>query len=175
MKDYNKIFFDKINAYQGRFYILDAFARAGAEWVIIASLAWFISSIIIIYWPDRDSLLWHFIFFATAWMVAWVINISVGFFVKEPRPFVNQPFIKKLFLPLMSWKSFPSDHAMSAFLICFMTIVFGLPGAWALFALALWVAFGRLFSGIHYPIDILGGIVIAGMVAVWAKYIILIL
>lgn len=175
MKDFNKILFDKINAWQGRFYILDAFARAGAEWVIIASLAWFVSSAIIMFWPDKNGLFFHFIVFGIAWLVAWLISIGAGFFVKEPRPFVNQPFIKKLFSPLMNWKSFPSDHAMSAFLICFLTIVFGLPGAWALGILAVWVSFGRLFSGIHYPIDIVGGLAIAGVVAIWTKYILLFL
>jgi len=175
MKDYNRILFSKINALQGRFYILDAFARAGAEWVIIASLAWFISSTIVIFWPDKNALFFCLLVFAIIWTLTWVVSIIIGFFVKESRPFVNQPYTKKLFLPLMSWKSFPSDHAMSAFLLFFMSIIFGLPGSFALLILAIWVSFGRVFSGIHYPIDILGGFVLAGVAAIWAKYILLLL
>jgi len=173
MRDYNKIIFDKINAWQGRIPLLDAFGRAGAEWVIIASLGWFASSSFVVYYPDwRRAMVAPAVFLA-AWIVAWLINIAIGYFIKEPRPSVTQPDAKQLFKPLMNWKSFPSDHAMSAFLLFFFALIFALPGAWALFVLALWVVFGRMFSGVHYPVDIIGGLAVASVVAVWAKYILL--
>lgn len=175
MKDYNRIVFDKINSWQGKNRWLDAFGRAGAEWVIIAMCGWFMTAAGIVCWPDWRAALAPFFTFLGAWAFAWCVDIGIGLFVEEPRPGVTEPQSKQLFKPSMSWKSFPSDHAMSAFLLFFIAMIFGLPGAWALGVLALWVVFGRLYAGVHYPIDIIGGFFIAGLVAVWIKFLTLFL
>jgi membrane-associated phospholipid phosphatase len=84
--------------------------------------------------------------------------------VKESRPQVLFPQIRLLFKPFSLWKSFPSDHAALAFLICFMGAALQVPWSWNLIPLALWVGWGRVYAGVHYPLDILGGMVTAGIV-----------
>lgn len=174
MQDINKIIFDRINSLQAKNRWLDAFGRAGAEWVIIAMIGWYVSSSFIDRLPNMQRVLAPIVGFIIVWVLSWLISIVIGLVVKEPRPQVNEPSIKQLFTPFMNWKSFPSDHAMSAFLIFFMALIFGLSGAWALLVFALWVVWGRIYSGVHYPIDILGGIVVAGLTSVWAAIILLI-
>lgn len=151
----------------GRNRWLDAFGRAGAEWVIVASFGWFVASAFISYSPFWINALAPVITFAGAWLLAWTLNIALGFIVREPRPQITEPQIRELFRPLMHWKSFPSDHAMTAFLIFFIALIFGLPGSWALFVFAFWIIFGRIYSGVHYPIDVIGGFSIAACVAAW--------
>jgi undecaprenyl-diphosphatase len=175
MIDYNKQIFDKINSWQGKNRWLDAFGRAGAEWVIVAMCGWFIAASAIVYWPNWRAILFTLATFVVSWLIAWGIDVGIGFFVREPRPAVTEPESKQLFKPSMSWKSFPSDHAMSAFLLFFVALIFGLPGAWAMLVLALWVVFGRLYAGVHYPIDFIGGFFVAATAAVWVKYILLFL
>ncbi|MCX6781674.1 MAG: phosphatase PAP2 family protein [Candidatus Magasanikbacteria bacterium] len=175
MRDYSRIIFDKINFWQGKNRWLDAIGRAGAEWVIVAMCGWFAAAAAIICWPDWRAAFAPLVTFAAAWAFAWCVSVGIGFFVDEPRPHVSEPESKQLFKPSMSWKSFPSDHSMSAFLLFFIALIFGLPGAWALFVLAVWVVFGRLYSGVHYPIDIIGGFFLAAAVAVWVKYLMLFL
>ncbi|MDD2758080.1 MAG: phosphatase PAP2 family protein [Patescibacteria group bacterium] len=175
MKDYNKIFFDKINSWQGKNRWLDAFGRAGAEWVVIVMVAWLMASVFVVYAPDWSAVWWLIFTLSIAWLVGWLADIGIGLFVREPRPQVNEPQIKQLFTPFSYWKSFPSDHAMTAFLIFFLMLALGLPGAWAMFILAFWVAFGRLYAGVHYPIDILGGLTVAAGVAVWTRLILFLL
>ena len=173
MQDFNRKIFDKINSWQGKNRWLDAFARAGAEWVIVAMCGWYAAASFLTCWPDWESAFTPIIILGVVWLITWCADIGIGYFVHEPRPQVSEPAVHQLFKPLMSWKSFPSDHAMTAFLIFFCALVFGFDGAWALLVLALWAAFGRIFSGVHYPIDIIGGICVAGVVAVWLNFILL--
>jgi undecaprenyl-diphosphatase len=175
MRDFNRILFDKINSWQGKNPWLDAFGRAGAEYVIVGSLGWFGASTFINCWPDWRSALGPLLILGGAWIFAWCVDIGIALIIREPRPHISEPATNQLFKPMMSWKSFPSDHAMSAFLIFFVAVALGLPGAWALGVLALWVCFGRLYSGVHYPLDIIGGMCTAAVVTIWLKILLLFL
>jgi membrane-associated phospholipid phosphatase len=44
-----------------------------------------------------------------------------------------------------------------------MALIFHLPLAWALLPMALWVVWGRVYAGLHYPFDIIGGAVLAAL------------
>lgn len=167
--DLNTKIFLKINTLVGKSKLLDSFGRAGAEWVIIAMMGWYVGAAWVAIMPNARLLFWCLAFLAVAWCVAWLIDLGLAFTVREPRPYVSLPLAKVLFKPFMSWKSFPSDHAMSAALIFFMAHVFGLPGVGALGFMALWVGWGRVYAGVHYPLDILGGTAVAGLVAVVAS------
>jgi len=94
----------------------------------------------------------------------------IGLVVKEKRPAATFNNVKQMFVPVSYWKAFPSDHTMFAFTAFFMALIFGLPAALALLSLALWVAWGRVFCGLHYPIDILGGITVAAFVSIFSWY-----
>ncbi len=163
----------KINGLVGKNPWLDAFGRAGAEWVIIAMAAWYGVSVLVTRAPDWQFVFWPIAFFAGTWLVAWGLDLLVADIVREQRPAVKHAEVKLLFKPLMNWKSFPSDHAMSAWLIVFMAGMFNLPGVEGLALLAVWVSFGRVYAGVHYPLDILGGFSIAFASAI-ASYAILI-
>jgi len=163
----------KINGLVGRSKLLDSFGRAGGEWVIIAMIGWYIASDLIDRMPDKRLVFLPLVFFGAAWTAGWLINLLIGMSVREPRPYVTNPQIKPLFKSIMSWKTFPSDHSMSVFLMFFMACIFRLPGAWALLPMALWVVWGRVYAGLHYPLDILGGLGVAVFAAVLANYVII--
>ncbi len=169
--DINTKFFLKINGLVGKSKLLDSFGRAGGEWVIIAMVAWYVSSVLIDRMPDKHLVFLPLAYFAAAWVVGWLVNLLIGMSLREPRPYVNSHQTKFLFKSLISWKTFPSDHSMSAFLMIFMAYIFHLPGAWALVPMALWVVWGRVYAGLHYPLDILGGITTAAFAAALAYYV----
>lgn len=171
MTDLNTKIFLKINGSAGKSKLLDNFGRAGAEWVIIAMIGWYIAGVLIDRMPDKRLVFWPLVFFVSAWAVGWIINLLVGMSNREPRPYITYPQTRLLFKPLMSWKTFPSDHSMSAWLIVFMAYIFYLPGAWALALMALWVVWGRVYAGLHYPLDILGGAGVGAFVASLSYYI----
>lgn len=165
----NSRLFLKINSWQGQNKWLDAFGRAGAEWVIMAMVGWYGVGTFIQLRSDNEAVLTQYAFLACAWLAGMAISHGIGYLGKEPRPFVTLPETKKLISPIGT-KSFPSDHAFSAWLIFFLAFVFNVPGFEALLPLALWVSWGRVYAGVHYPFDIVGGMVLAALMAVVVTY-----
>jgi|WetSurMetagenome_2_1015567.scaffolds.fasta_scaffold41472_2 undecaprenyl-diphosphatase len=63
-------------------------------------------------------------------------------------------------------KSFPSSHAVNNFAVATLFGLYYKRTRYALFAFASVVALSRVFVGVHYPSDILGGALI-GMLVGW--------
>ena len=88
----------------------------------------------------------------------------VGLAYFRPRPFMVLPGVH-LLLGHGPDTSFPSDHATissaSAYLLA-MESPWWAAGSWALVAL---IGFARVFAGVHYPLDVIGGIVLGYTVA----------
>lgn len=90
-----------------------------------------------------------------------ISNVILKNAVMRPRPFEALPQIMPL-VTHASGYSFPSGHATAAFACAFvyykmLPAFFGVP----FMILAMLVAFSRLYLGVHYPGDILGGIITA--------------
>lgn len=172
--DWNTKLFYKVNSLVGRYKWLDIFGRAGAEYVIFGSFGWYISAVLISD-ANRQAAFVKLAFLGLVLFLGWGISQFIGLVVKERRPIILHPEIKTLFTPISNWKAFPSDHALFAFAIFFLAIIFHLPGAWALLPMALWIAWGRVYCGVHYPIDIIGGAVLSGLlgVAAWFSYLLI--
>ncbi len=82
---------------------------------------------------------------------------ALGF--PESRPFIAEHFTP--LVPHADTNSFPSGHTL--FSTAFALLVFKMNRSFGLFllVLALLVGTGRVFAGVHYPIDIAGGFLIA--------------
>ena len=104
--------------------------------------------------PERKSLLLFLISFPI--LVLLIKFIHLFFF--EPRPYVTNDI-----LPLITHKadaSFPSRHASISFAIAFAFLYFKSKWGTPLLLLAFWVGISRVYVGVHYPLDILGGIAV---------------
>lgn len=167
----NERLFLKINASAGKSRILDAIARAGAEWVVFGMVGWYVSISLILNFGNKTAMYLPIITFLICSGVGLIISNIIGFYVQEPRPRLRFPEIKILFWPASSWKSFPSDHSLGAFLIFFLALVFNLPTVWGLLPLAVWVGWGRVYAGVHFPLDIVGGAALSGLFAIVSYYI----
>lgn len=168
--NWNVRLFFKINSLLGKNRWLDAFGRAGAEFVIVAMLGWYVATSLVGYSARPQAAIVPVLLLAFALIFGWILNMGIGLFIQEPRPHVQFSESKLLFTPLNSWKSFPSDHAMIAWLTFFMATLFTLPGLEMLLPMAIWVSWGRVYAGVHYPFDIVGGIVVAALMTVISYY-----
>lgn len=67
---------------------------------------------------------------------------------------------------LEEWSSFPSDHAVLFFALSSgLLFISGRAGIFALFYTVLFIAFPRLYLGLHYPTDIITGAIIGIIIA----------
>jgi undecaprenyl-diphosphatase len=96
--------------------------------------------------------------------LAVALSHSVGYAVDRPRPFAAHPGLLVLvYLP--SDPSFPSDHAaMAGAAAVGLLLVARLLGAITAVGAVLMEA-ARVYVGVHYPGDVLAGLVLGGLVA----------
>lgn len=95
-------------------------------------------------------------FLAIPMVILLIKGIHLFFF--EPRPFVNFNFS-----PLLNTDadaSFPSRHASIMSAIAFSYAYFKSKWALLFLLLMIWVGVSRIYVGVHYPLDILGGLVV---------------
>ncbi|MBI2019700.1 phosphatase PAP2 family protein [Candidatus Daviesbacteria bacterium] len=106
---------------------------------------------------DRKAFLIMLISFPIAVILIKIIHI----FIYEPRPWVTFNLI-----PLADNHfdaSFPSRHATLSAVIAFSYLYFGSKWAAPFLIAMLLIGFSRIYVGVHYPLDILGGFVVAGL------------
>jgi undecaprenyl-diphosphatase len=85
--------------------------------------------------------------------------------VDRPRPFERYAEPKTL-VPHPHDASFPSGHAATSFAAATMLSLAFPSLAAPLLVLATAVSFSRVYVGVHYPLDILGGAVLGALVAI---------
>jgi membrane-associated phospholipid phosphatase len=89
------------------------------------------------------------------------LNTAVKQIVRRPRP---QLFGLPALTTTPTQLSFPSAHASTSFAGARMYAHLGLPAS-PLYTLAALLAASRLYLGVHYPSDILGGVLLGTAVA----------
>ncbi|MDC2864460.1 undecaprenyl-diphosphatase [Bacillus sp. BP-3] len=100
--------------------------------------------------------------------IAFTMNRVSELFFYRDRPFVSH-HIKQL-VDHAANSSFPSDHATAALVIT-VTIWLcnrGKTFMWIIFGMC--IAFSRIWVGVHYPFDVLTGIILGGCTALLVHY-----
>jgi membrane-associated phospholipid phosphatase len=134
--------------------VVSGFSRLGqhgAVWLVIGTAGWALD-------PPRRARWWRG---TTAVSGTYVLNTAIKRIVRRPRPCLEG------LPPLTSTPtqlSFPSAHASTSVAGAIVYARLGLPAA-PLAALATGLALSRLYLGVHYPSDVLAGVLLGAMVA----------
>lgn len=91
---------------------------------------------------------------ATA-LVALGINQIIGTFYFRERPFAAHAVT--LLVHRSTDPSFPSDHSAGAFALALAMLWQNRKLGRVMIGMAILLAFSRVFVGVHYPLDVLGG------------------
>jgi len=101
-----------------------------------------------------------------AGLISWLVVANLlGRIINRPRPFQIEG-VKELLFHRPTY-SFPSDHAAFLFAIAFSFYLSGYKRlSYFTLATAVLISLARLGVGFHFPLDLLGGIII-GLLVAW--------
>lgn len=102
----------------------------------------------------------------TAWFLAAAVIVTslvndglIKHLINRPRPFIDHPELPALIAhPLSS--SFPSGHSATSFAALTVLMTTEKPTRWLAMAGAILIAFSRIYLHVHYPTDVLAGILL---------------
>ena len=165
--DINTVLFFQIYNLSYQNPILDALMIFGADYLIYIVLLIIIFFAILEKSSNRRAFILNMLGLGMALILTQIIRI----FIYEDRPFVTFSII-----PLISinpWiifssfslggvnpSSFPSVHTVIISVVTFSYIYFKSKLASLLVFSLFWIGLSRIFVGVHYPLDILGGILV---------------
>jgi len=99
------------------------------------------------------------------------LTLLAGLVIYRARPFVSLPPGQlRLLIPHAADSSFPSDHTMGS--AAFAAGMWRAPersARWVFLIVALLVSASRLVAGVHWPSDVLGSLLLGGLVA-WGVF-----
>lgn len=95
------------------------------------------------------------------------IIFTIKFITKRLRPFESNKDIKLLENMDYDPFSFPSGHTFNALLL---SVIIKKNTGLNLTLLPLLVGFSRIYLGVHYPSDVLGGLILAKIILDYSKF-----
>jgi len=153
----DQIIFRLINGLAGKWWPFDWLGIFFAEY-----LGYFIVLIAIFIFIKERNWRQRIYFFALAGLsvilARGLITEIIRFFYERPRPFLTlqiQPLIEHNLT-----SSFPSGNAAAFFALGLAIFYFNRKWGWRCLILALLIGAARIFTGVHWPSDILAGAII---------------
>ncbi len=142
-------------------------------WVFVTHLGdegflWIALGIVLLFWKKTRPI--GFTMLLSLSLDFLIVNVTLKGLVGRPRPFVVNEAIVTLIKQPSPYRSFPSGHTAGSFaamlaLYKWVPKKIGIPAV----VLATLVALSRLYVGVHYPTDLLGGFVV-GLVSSIVAY-----
>lgn len=156
-----------LNQFAGRWKLLDGFSIFCARYLI-----YFMVAFLFILGFARNNLRLFVYCVLSGLLALLVVDKIIYFFYKEHRPAELKS--TKVLIPVPKNPSFPSSHASFAFGISFLVLFYNLRLGIIFIVFSSLVGLARVFCGVHWFRDILGG-VFAGLLSSVIIYYLLII
>ncbi len=165
--DTNILFF--LNGLTGTSNLFDGtivFLASYLPWLLVAAFVlWLYFSA----YPKNEKIFIFLVAAISALISRFGIAELIRFFYQRPRPFLTYQQVHPLFTD--TDPSFPSGHATFFFAIAMAVFLYNKKWGTVLLIGTLLVTISRIAVGMHYPSDILGGIIIGIAVAYVVSFI----
>lgn len=151
------ILFSKINSLAGKSNVADWIVIFGARYLIVIMVASLLKYVFI--YKDKAERMLNLRVVWNAFLsvgMGLVFNYLLSFFIQRSRPF-DIGLGENIYGSVVTSGSFPSEHTTIAFAIGMAVFMVYKKFGTALLVMAALVGFSRIFVGIHYPLDVLGG------------------
>lgn len=93
-------------------------------------------------------------------LLAFAISSSLAAIIGRVRPYLAGVGIEAIVPPNIQSGSFPSSHTAVATGVAVILMTMNVPSGILAICLALLVGFGRVAAGMHYPTDVVGGMMV---------------
>ncbi len=151
------LIFQQINSWAGRFVCLDALGVFFAEYLI-----YILGGIVVLlFWKNLRVIFWAVL---AVILAKFGLTELIHLFWSRSRPFVENNF--QVLINHAPTPSFPSGHAGACFALSFIVYHYNKKAGIFFFVASVLVSIARVFVGVHWPLDILGGAVV-GIIAGW--------
>lgn len=164
------------------YFLFNFFNQLAGQWLWLDVVAIFLAKYLsyVLVFGFLLWLLWKFIFQKserkkTVQLFFWavfsvilsrlIITELIRFFYYRPRPFISEQIYQ--LLEHFPTGSFPSGHAAFFFALSAVIYFYNKKAGLVFFMASFFIVLSRIFVGLHYPLDILGGIII-GIFSAWA-------
>lgn len=100
-----------------------------------------------------------------------LVKNAITIFYNRPRPYINLPSAHKLISlnPAENFQSFPSGHAIFFFALSYVVYSFNKKLGIFFLSCSAIICIARIFTGVHWPSDILAGAVLGIIVGIIIK------
>jgi len=112
-----------------------------------------------IFLQKKKEILLSFFVGVFAYIIASILKI----FIHTPRPYDAFSFVHSLF-PETGF-SFPSGHATFYMALAVSIFFYHKKAGYIFMLFALLIGIARIIGGVHFPIDILGGFILGGLIS----------
>jgi len=167
---YDTSAFRAVNGLAGKHPLLDAFGIFCAHWLIVAMFVTVALRALFLVGQRNGDVAMLFdagLRGGIAGVLAFGASILASPYLFRARPYVALTGVARLMNDPVTVHSFPSSHSSAAFALAFAVFSVDRAFGGALLGAAALVGFGRVFVGVHYPGDIIGGALL-GWVGAWA-------
>lgn len=157
----NLYFFHLINDYAGRWPVLDAIGIFCSQYLWLVMTLVVVALFVFKFKKFRDLAV---VAIGSAGVARIVFVSLVKWLYAHPRP--DLVTTARTLVAPDSVNSFPSGHATYVFALAMGVYLYNKKLGWWFFLLAALASIARIFTGIHWPYDIIGGVAL-GLFSGW--------